>query len=61
MSDLRNEEYPFVRFTSGVMPVSDREASCRLELALFSLARRLLNDDKDRSDLFEATVRRSLQ
>lgn len=61
MPDLRNEEYPFVRFTSGVMPVSDREASCRLELALFSLARRLLKDDKDRSDLFEATVRRSLQ
>lgn len=60
MSDLRNEEYPFVRFTSGVAPVSDREASCRLELALFSLARRLLKDDKDRSDLFEATVRRSL-
>ncbi len=61
MPDLRNEEYPFVRFTSGVMPISDREASCRLELALFSLARRLLKDDKDRSDLFEATVRRSLQ
>lgn len=61
MFDLGNEALPFVRFPSGIEPVSAREATYRLEFALFSLARRLLTDDKNRSDLFEGVVTRSLR
>ncbi|MFP3459783.1 hypothetical protein R5O87_02900 [Arthrobacter globiformis] len=54
------EAYPFVSVGGVIAPVALREATYGLELALLNLARRLLCDEKDRSDLFENAVKRSL-
>lgn len=59
-STLDIEAYPFVRVRGTIAPVAVREATYGVELAVLNLARRLLMNDKDRSDLFENAVKRSL-
>ncbi|WP_281452792.1 hypothetical protein [Paenarthrobacter nitroguajacolicus] len=54
------ESFPFVTLDGHVAPVALREATYGVELALLSLARRRLGNDKVRSDLFENAVKRSL-
>lgn len=54
------EAYPFVHVGGIIAPVAVREATYGVELAVLNLARRLLLKDKDRSDLFENAVKRSL-
>lgn len=61
VSSLDMEFYPFVKFGDSIVPVAYREASYILELAFFSLARRRLKHEKDRSDLYEEVVRRALR
>lgn len=58
---LEIEAYPFVKVGGILAPVAVREATYRVELALLNLARSLLADNKDRSDLFENAVIRSLR
>ncbi|WP_425864764.1 hypothetical protein [Arthrobacter sp. TWP1-1] len=60
MTSLDIEAYPFVEIEGLTRPVAFREATYGVELALLNLARRRLADDKDRSDLFEEAVKRSL-
>jgi hypothetical protein len=54
------EAFPFATIDGHVAPVALREATYAVELALLNLARRVLADEKDRSDLFENAVKRSL-
>lgn len=61
VSTLEIEAYPFVRFGNVIAPIALREATHNVELGLFELARRRLTNEKDRSDLFEDTVKRSLK
>lgn len=60
VATLDIEAYPFVRVGGIIAPVAVREATYGVELAVLNLARRLLVNDKDRSDLFENAVKRSL-
>ncbi|WP_226761672.1 hypothetical protein [Arthrobacter sp. SO3] len=57
---LEIEGHPFVEVGGIIAPVAVREATYGVEFALLNLARSLLSDDKDRSDLFENAVIRAL-
>jgi len=60
-SCLDIEAFPLAKIGGTIAPVAFREASYVVELALFNLARRRLPVDKERSDLFENVVKRSLK
>lgn len=60
MLSTKIERHPFVDFGDVVAPLGGRETTVQTEQALFELARSRCSDGKDRADLYEAAVSRSL-
>lgn len=55
------ETHPLVAYAEAAVPLGYREALIGLEQAFFEMTRRLLNDEKDRADLFERITSRCLK